>query len=396
MSLQVNITGFRSADLMGLHDVELEVVERPCPVGDDPESVVLVKNGALEMSYSPAFNHYYFSRLPSEKWFSSYYSSEWMTGDIRKNQSSFVKSSINRLKPLYRTLRSTVQNICGTTSSTQIAVDADIRRYFMILKPYLLGKGKVLDIGCGTGEFLQPYLKDGVECFGIEPSEMNSKTSRRRGINTLTSSLVDTPEVRHMIANADVVFSNHSLEHHYEPNRLFALCSEEMAEGKILSVTVPNSEVEILMLQNLFLLHIDGYTNESLEAMFNKYGFEVILKEIGGQLRFVAIKRGRPIERSPRKLWDFKTFQDSYINKYLEQIFISDDAVKSGKNLIPFSFGYKGGRPFTKWSSNLYTKDIPKDVGRFVDGEITFLSGTQPAVVTCITKSPSHSRIMLK
>lgn len=71
-------------------------------------------------------------------------------------------------------------------------------------------KGKLLDIGCGVGDFIHTAEKNGWKCIGVEPSE-EAKTIARKRIraNIITSEeLEQIPE-----ASFDLITMWHVLEH---------------------------------------------------------------------------------------------------------------------------------------------------------------------------------------
>ena len=51
-------------------------------------------------------------------------------------------------------------------------------KWYEYLRKYIKTKGTVLDLGCGTGEFLVRFLKDGFDCTGVDISEVMLDISR--------------------------------------------------------------------------------------------------------------------------------------------------------------------------------------------------------------------------
>ena len=43
-------------------------------------------------------------------------------------------------------------------------------------------KGKILDVGCGTGDFLQSGLHDNGNCTGVEPGKQPMESAASKGI----------------------------------------------------------------------------------------------------------------------------------------------------------------------------------------------------------------------
>jgi SAM-dependent methyltransferase len=86
--------------------------------------------------------------------------------------------------------------------------DYDLSRYEQILR--IVAKQsvrKVLDIGCGTGTFLDMFPSD-VERFGIEPSSEAADCARAKGIETIDYADLERPDVRNtfdLVTAIDVV-----------------------------------------------------------------------------------------------------------------------------------------------------------------------------------------------
>lgn len=392
MSLHIHITRYSSQDGMQLRALEAPVFARACPIGEDPQAFALVRAGDLEISYSPLYRHYYFSRAPQEEWFTRYYADAWMSRHAAAPESAFARAK-KKLRAYAGAGWRHARKLSGYRYSFDDRVaDADIQRYHLLLLPYLSKDAQVLKIGTGTGDFLVPYLKKGFRCAGIEPSSANASVARLRGVQMLHSVIADTPDIRRMIAPSSVVFSNHSLEHHFDPNRLLRLCSEEMREGTILSITVPNADAGFLFHDHLFFLHLDMYTPHSLEALLNKYQFDVLLREIGVQLRYVAIKRKPAAPADMRsEPFDKQAFTRHYAQRCIRQLTGGDSG--DGQN---FSVAYVGARPFTTFSYDLYYgNSAPPKVRRRVEGAVRAGDNAQ-AVAVQYQFDQHHTMALLK
>ena len=91
---------------------------------------------------------------------------------------------------------------------------------------------KVLDCGCGTGDFTIKIAKKGVnEVYGIELYENDIKSAKEKGIRVLRADLNTTFPFRDN--SFDVVHSNQVIEHIYN------------TDGFILTMKVVKPETEI-------------------------------------------------------------------------------------------------------------------------------------------------------
>ena len=70
--------------------------------------------------------------------------------------------------------------------------------------------GKLLDIGCGVGDFLHTAEEKGWECIGVEPSEEAKAIARKR----IKANVVDSADLEQMADQSfDVITMWHVLEH---------------------------------------------------------------------------------------------------------------------------------------------------------------------------------------
>jgi SAM-dependent methyltransferase len=73
-----------------------------------------------------------------------------------------------------------------------------------------------------------------------------------------------------------VILSNQVLEHMYYPEEVLASISRLQKEGDKLVLAVPNADGEHINHTVFYLLHLHVFTKESLEALLNRFGYEVI------------------------------------------------------------------------------------------------------------------------
>jgi SAM-dependent methyltransferase len=209
-----------------------------------------------------------------------------------------------------------------------------MQRSFATFAPQLPDRGCVIEVGTGAGDFLKPFMRAGYRARGFEPSPDSAARARAAGVEVVAEFATDDPATREALESADLVVSNHSLEHHYDPNRLLSLCARYMKPGTMLGITVPNAETEFLLMTHLFMLHLDSYTPISLEGLLNKHGFRVVDREIGGQLRFLAVKDpniSQPASSASRSEAEIRS---RYRNRFLSQLPATE------------TFSIKGARPF--------------------------------------------------
>jgi SAM-dependent methyltransferase len=108
--------------------------------------------------------------------------------------------------------------------------------------PFLLDGarlGRMLDVGCGSGELLEHFHGRGWETYGIDPSSSATEACRRRGAHTHQGTLNDQPWAAGFF---DVIVFQHSLEHIVDPIDALRSARRLLAEGGLLIIAVPNWE----------------------------------------------------------------------------------------------------------------------------------------------------------
>lgn len=97
--------------------------------------------------------------------------------------------------------------------------------------------GRLLDIGCGTGDLASLFARRGWSAAGIEPSAEAARHARAIGVDAVTGTLTDAPWED---GSFDAVLFNHSLEHIPEPAEAVAAAARLLRPGGLLAIAVPN------------------------------------------------------------------------------------------------------------------------------------------------------------
>ena len=148
------------------------------------------------------------------------------------------------------------------------------RRIARHIKP-----GRILDIGCGRGLFLDVMHRGGWSTLGTELSkETASYAAEVYGLEVLTGDLV-----KHQLPgeSLDAININQVLEHLKNPVEVLVECRRLLRRGGLLVISVPDlrSLQFTVGKKNWFLLdlpcHLFHFTEEGLKDLLKKNGFHI-------------------------------------------------------------------------------------------------------------------------
>lgn len=145
-----------------------------------------------------------------------------------------------------------------------------------IQKFSLKGK-KVIEIGCGRGEYLSILQQCGVEAYGLEYSKKSVAECIKNGLKVLRG-FIQSRRDGLKYAPFDAFFMLSFLEHLPDPNAALSGISSNLAEGAIGLIEVPN--FDMILRNKLFSEftadHLLYFTRETLKMTLMLNGFEVI------------------------------------------------------------------------------------------------------------------------
>ena len=148
------------------------------------------------------------------------------------------------------------------------------RRINQFIKP-----GKILDIGCGRGLFLDVMRRGGWNTIG---TELNEETASY-AIKTYDSKIFTGDIIQHKLPaeSLDAVNINQVLEHLKNPHKVIEESHRLLRKGGILIISVPDlrSPQFTIGKENWFLLdlpyHLFHFTEEGLSKVLKKNKFKI-------------------------------------------------------------------------------------------------------------------------
>ncbi len=165
-----------------------------------------------------------------------------------------------------------------------------LRQLVAILSP---NGQSLLDVGSGSGEFIYAASLLGFTSSGLEPHEGYSAYTRRIfGIPVITAPLESAPITPESF---DIITIHHVLEHLQCPFMALSTLNRWLKLGGLLVLEVPNIETTQHSPINRFHhAHIYNFNANTLHALIEKAGFELLTQENNGGTRVFARKIMEP------------------------------------------------------------------------------------------------------
>jgi 2-polyprenyl-3-methyl-5-hydroxy-6-metoxy-1,4-benzoquinol methylase len=140
----------------------------------------------------------------------------------------------------------------------------------------LKGK-KVVEIGCGHGEYLSIMQQFGVEAYGLEHSAASVTQCIKSGLK-VSKGFIESSAYRLKHALFDAFFILNFLEHLPDPNSTLRGIYNNLTDDAIGFVEVPN--FDMILRNKLFSEfisdHLFYFTKETLNTILSLNGFEII------------------------------------------------------------------------------------------------------------------------
>lgn len=99
------------------------------------------------------------------------------------------------------------------------------------------GEHNLLDVGCGTGEFLLQARTAGWQCQGLDLDKKAVEIARRNGLSVDHGDLTSQ---NYPNESFDAITLSHVIEHIHDPQHFLEECWEKLKPGGIIWITTPN------------------------------------------------------------------------------------------------------------------------------------------------------------
>lgn len=221
----------------------------------------------------------------------------------------------------------------GGGSTTMVALRK--QQYEDLIKRFDLYGKKILEVGCGQGEFLRIWKNYDVRAVGIEYDAELVIKAREQGLEVYKA-FADNAATELPEAPFDAFVQFNFLEHQPHPNEMLQCIYNNLTEDGVGLVTVPSLEY---ILQNgyyeLIKDHIAYYTKETLQFLFRKNGFEIIdYQTINRDTHAITVRK--------RQLHDTSVWQESFKNLKNELLNHVNNYIAQRKKVAVWGASHQG------------------------------------------------------
>lgn len=144
--------------------------------------------------------------------------------------------------------------------------------------PFFAQCSRVLDVGCGEGQFIELLHAEGVDAAGVDLDRRMVEVCRQKGLDVVAADLFDyLPQHR---GQFDGILCSNLIEHltTQDAIRFVQTAFEALPPGGRLLIATPNPASPIVHLHEFWrdATHIRLYNDSLLEFLFHWAGFEEI------------------------------------------------------------------------------------------------------------------------
>lgn len=204
---------------------------------------------------------------------------------------------------------------------TSTMMDLRYQQYEYFVQQFNLKGKRIIEIGCGRGEFLKAWKGFPVVACGIEYDQSLVNIANSAGLDVYKA-FAEGADTKLQGAPYDAFVQFNFLEHQPYPNAMVKCIYNNLKEDGVGLVTVPSLEY-ILKYNGYYELirdHIAYYSENTLRFLFEKNGFEIVsCKTVNRDTHEIMVRKRKKINVDSWKqnFCELKQEIDSYIDEYI-------------------------------------------------------------------------------
>lgn len=160
--------------------------------------------------------------------------------------------------------------------------------------PRYIENGRLLDIGCGAGKFLDEIKPYGFETYGVDLDERATAYAREQGHNVFCKPIEDANFDDNFF---DVVRASHVVEHMPNPEQALLEAYRVLKPGGLFLVLLPNIDSFLAKKYRSYWFQLDiprhlyHFTPESISKLLTKAGFNEIKITTHNSVSHIVLSR---------------------------------------------------------------------------------------------------------
>ncbi|MFA6549288.1 MAG: class I SAM-dependent methyltransferase, partial [Candidatus Margulisiibacteriota bacterium] len=155
--------------------------------------------------------------------------------------------------------------------------DFRTRQFSSFVQKYLLKGKKIIEIGCGHGEYLSIMQQTGAAVYGLEKSVNLVSQCKEAGLKVAEGFMQEHNDLLKE-APFDAFFTLSYIEHLPDPNSTLRGIFANLKDDAVGLIEVPN--FDMILRKNIFSEfisdHLSYFTRDSLDTMLRLNGFEIV------------------------------------------------------------------------------------------------------------------------
>lgn len=201
--------------------------------------------------------------------------------------------------------------------------DFRIKQFAGFVQKFSLEGKKIVEIGCGRGEYLSIMQQFGIDAYGLEHSEESVTLCVKNGLK-VSKGFIQNSTYKLNPTPFDAFFILNFFEHLPDPNSTLRGIYNNLTNDAVGLVEVPN--FDMILRNKLFSEftsdHLFYFTKETLNEILRLNGFEIIeCNEVWyDYIVSAVVKKMKTIHPLPKREFRVKKLDISHFYKYQEQL----------------------------------------------------------------------------